>query len=141
MTDQKVQRKLAAILYADVADYSRLTGEDELRTHQKLGEHLDILTGSIEEHNGRVVHFAGDAILSEFSSVVDALTAAIVAQRVIGDKNNQEAEGQRLQFRIGINLGEVIVDRDDIFGDGVNVAARLENLSVIKTFGTIEPVI
>lgn len=129
MTDQKVQRKLAAILYADVADYSRMTGEDELRTHRKLGEHLDFLTNSIQAHDGRVVHFAGDAILAEFSSVVDAVTAAVEAQRIIGENNEQEPEGRKLQFRIGINLGEVIVDRDDIFGDGVNVAARLESLA------------
>ena len=129
MTDEKVQRKLVAILHADVAGYSRLTGSDELGTHRKLSDRLDVITKSIETHDGRVVNFAGDAILAEFGSVVDALAAAVESQRTITGQNADEPEDSRLEFRMGINLGEVIVDRDDIFGDGVNVAARLETLA------------
>ena len=129
MSDEQVQRRLAAIFYADVAGYSRLTGEDELGTHRRLSAYLDLLTSSIENQAGRVVHFAGDAILAEFGSVVDAVTAAVKAQRELAQRDAELPADQKLQFRIGINLGEIIVDRDDIFGDGVNVAARLEALA------------
>lgn len=129
MSDEQVQRRLAAIFYADVAVYSRLTGEDELGTHRRLSAYLDLLTSSIENQAGRVVHFAGDAILAEFGSVVDAVTAAVKAQRELAQRDAELPADQKLQFRIGINLGEIIVDRDDIFGDGVNVAARLEALA------------
>ena len=129
MGDQSVTRKLAAILYADVDGYSRLTGADEEGTHKTLSEHLDLVTTSIENHKGRVVHFAGDAVLAEFDSLVDAVTCATVAQKELRDRNDQLPVDRKLQFRMGINLGDVIVDRDDIFGDGVNVAARLENIA------------
>lgn len=129
MAEDDFERKLTAIFYADVAGYSRLTGQDEAGTHKALGESLDVITSSIGEHGGRVVHFAGDAILAEFNSVRASVNAAVAAQRQLREKNRGRAEDEKLQFRIGINLGEVIVDRDDIFGDGVNIAARLESLA------------
>ena len=124
-----VKRKLTAILYADVAGYSRLTGDDEEGTHRLLSAYLDVITATIEKHSGRTVHFAGDAVLADFGSVVDALACAVEAQRELRKRNEGLPEERRLQFRIGLNLGDVIVDRDDIYGDGVNIAARLEGLA------------
>ncbi len=124
-----VKRKLTAILYADVAGYSRLTGEDEEGTHRLLSAYLDVITANIEKHGGRTVHFAGDAVLADFGSVVDALACAVEAQRELRKRNEGLPEERRVQFRIGLNLGDVIVDRDDIYGDGVNIAARLEGLA------------
>ena len=124
-----IKRKLAAILYADVAGYSRLTGEDEEGTHRLLSAYLDVITATIEKHGGRTVHFAGDAVLAEFGSVVDSLACGVDAQRELRKRNEGLPDERRVQFRIGINLGDVIVDRDDIYGDGVNIAARLEGLA------------
>jgi len=129
MADDNLTRKLAAILYADVAGYSRLTGADEEATHRALRDSFDAVTGVIERHGGRVLHYAGDAILAEFASVVVALTAAIDIQRNLAARNRGIADDHRLAFRIGVNLGDVIVDRDELYGDGVNVAARLESLA------------
>jgi class 3 adenylate cyclase/pimeloyl-ACP methyl ester carboxylesterase len=129
MAADEVRRRLAAILYADVAGYSRLTGEDELGTHRQLAGALDLISHSIGAAGGRVVHYAGDAVLAEFSSVVAAVETAVRIQRALAEKGASVPRGRRLAFRIGINLGEVIVDRDDIYGDGVNVAARLESLA------------
>ncbi len=129
MGTEPLERKLAAILYADVAGYSRLTGEDEEGTHRALSAYLDTLTTSIEKHNGKVLHYAGDAVLAEFASVVNALTCAVVIQRDLKARSEHLPDQRRVQFRIGINLGDVIVDRDEIYGDGVNVAARLESLA------------
>jgi adenylate cyclase len=129
MPESGVTRKLTAILYADVAGYSRLTGEDEVGTHQALRTYLDIISAAVEDHSGRVVHYAGDAVLAEFTSVVAALTCAVKVQRDLADRNADVAAARQVQFRIGVNLGEVIVDRGDIYGDGVNVAARLETLA------------
>jgi adenylate cyclase len=124
-----VERKLTAILYADVAGYSRLTGLDEEGTHLALSNALDSITTSIESQNGVVLHYAGDAMLAEFASVVNALTCAVTIQRDLMDRNKEVPEERKLEFRIGINLGDVIVDRQEIYGDGVNVAARLECLA------------
>ena len=124
-----LERKLAAILYADVADYSRLTGLDEEGTHRMLSSCLDLMTQRIERFHGSVVHFAGDAILAEFATVSNALGCAALMQRDIAELTSDLDEDRKLQFRIGVNLGEVIVDRNDIYGDGVNVAARLEGLA------------
>ena len=129
MAQGTITRKLAAILYADVAGYSRLTGADEEGTHRTLDAYLDVFTASIKSHDGRVVHYAGDAVLAEFTSVVAALTSAAAVQRELEARNRDYPDDRKLRFRIGINLGEVIVDRDDIYGDGVNIAARLEGLS------------
>lgn len=122
-------RKLAAIVYADVAGYSRLTGEDEEGTHRRLSEFLDFITDSIGNHQGRVVHYAGDAVLADFGTVTEALSCSTHIQRELFRRNRDLPDDRRVEFRIGVNLGEVIVDRDDIYGDGVNVAARLESLA------------
>ena len=127
--EENVTRKLTAILYADVAGYSRLTGEDELGTHKRLGTALDLISGTIESKGGSVVHYAGDAVLADFGSVVAAVDCAVSIQRELAERNAKVADDKRLQFRVGVNLGEVIVDRGDIYGDGVNVAARLESLA------------
>ena len=122
-------RKLAGVLYADVAGYSRLTGEDEEGTHRMLSEYLDLISDAIEEHKGRVVHYAGDAVLADFGTVTEALSCSTSIQRELASRNRDLPDERKFQFRIGVNLGEVIVDRDDIYGDGVNVAARLESLA------------
>ena len=122
-------RKLAAILYADVVGYSRLTGEDEDGTHRLLSEYLDLISAEIKRLKGRVVHYAGDAILADFCTVTEALACAMGIQNDLATRNKNLREDRRMEFRIGINLGEVIVDRDDIYGDGVNIAARLESLA------------
>ena len=122
-------RKLAAILYADVAGYSRLTGEDEEGTHRRLSEYPDVIRDAIEEHQGRVVHYAGDAVLADFGTVTEALACSTSIQRELANRNQDLPDERKLQFRIGVNLDEVIVDRDDIYADGVNVAARLESLA------------
>ncbi len=125
----RLPRKLAAILYADVAGYSRLTGEGEEGTHRTLRTYLDLIASSIREHDGRVVHYAGDAVLADFGTVVDSLSCATAIQRELADRNSGVPDERKVQFRIGVNLGDVIVDADEIYGDGVNVAARLENLA------------
>jgi adenylate cyclase len=123
-------RRLAAILAADVAGYSRLMGADEEGTHERLKAHRrELVDPKISEHSGRIVKTTGDGMLAEFSSVVDAVRCAAELQRAMIDREANISEDRRIRFRIGINLGDVIVDGDDIFGDGVNVAARLEALS------------
>jgi adenylate cyclase len=129
MTPTELERKLTAIFYADVAGYSRLTGQDEAGTHRILSGYLDLITEEIERHGGRVVHFAGDAVLADFASILAAFETAVSIQRELRDRNREFTDENRLEFRIGLNLGEVIVDRNDIYGDGVNVAARLESLA------------
>ncbi|MFQ5995728.1 MAG: adenylate/guanylate cyclase domain-containing protein [Acidiferrobacterales bacterium] len=129
MGTEPLERKLAAILYADVAGYSRLTGEDEEGTHRTLSAYLDAITASIKNYHGTVMHFAGDAVLAEFAAVSDALACAIDTQHELKDRNKALSENSQVQFRVGVNLGEVIVDRGEIYGDGVNVAARLESLA------------
>jgi len=125
----RLPRKLAAILYADVAGYSRLTGEDEDATHRTLSEYLDLIASTIEFHQGQVVHYAGDAVLAKFDAVVDATSAAVAIQNELNSRNADLPTERLVQFRIGVNLGDVIEDRGDIYGDGVNVAARLESLA------------
>jgi adenylate cyclase len=123
-------RRLAAILAADVAGYSRLMGADEEGTHERLKAHRrELVDPKIREHKGRTVKNTGDGLLAEFASVVDAVRCAAEVQRAMIDREPQVPEDRRIRFRIGINLGDIIVDGDDIFGDGVNVAARLEALS------------
>ncbi len=126
---QRKTRKLAAILYADVAGYSRLTEADEEGTHDILSDYLDAISRAIEHHNGNVVHYAGDALLAEFATVVDALSCSVEVQRDLAERNAEQTADASVQFRMGINLGDVIVDRDDIYGEGVNVAARLDSLA------------
>ena len=124
-----LQRKLAGILYADVAGYSRLTGADEDGTHRALSGHLDCIARTVQDHSGSVVHYAGDAVLADFPTASDALRCAVAVQSEIARRDDALPEESRVRFRIGVNLGEVIVDRDDIYGDGVNIAARLEALA------------
>ena len=124
---QPLQHKLAAILYADVEGYSRLTGVDEAGTHRTLSSYLDLFSETIKAHRGEVKHYAGDAVLADFTTVSDALNCAVAFQNATRQKNETVAEDKRIQFRIGINLGEVIVDRGEVYGNGVNVAARVGN--------------
>jgi adenylate cyclase len=129
MSTEPLKRKLAAILYADVAEYSRLTGEDEEGTHRALRAYLDVIASHIQIHNGRVVHYAGDAVLAEFGAVSNALSCAVAVQCELDERNQELPYERQMRFRIGVNLGEVIADGDEIYGDGVNVAARLESLA------------
>jgi adenylate cyclase len=123
-------RRLAAILAADVAGYSRLMGADEEGTHERLQAHLrQLIDPKIEEHRGRVVKNTGDGLLAEFASIIDAVRCACEIQRAMLDRDLDLPEERRIRFRIGINLGDVIADGGDIFGDGVNIAARLEGLA------------
>jgi class 3 adenylate cyclase/TolB-like protein len=123
-------RRLTAILAADVAGYSRLMGADEEGTHERLKAHLrELVEPKIGEHRGRIVKNTGDGFLAEFASVVDAVRCAVEVQRGMAERNATNRSGERIEFRIGINLGDVIVEEHDIFGDGVNVAARLEALA------------
>ena len=129
MVSTPLLRKLAAILYTDVVGYSRLSGEDEYGTHRQLSACLDLISDTILHYSGRVVHYAGDAVLADFSTVTQALACAAAIQGKISEHNADLAEERKVRFRIGVNLGEVIVDRNDIYGEGVNVAARLESLA------------
>jgi adenylate cyclase len=123
-------RRLTAILAADVAGYSRLMGTDEEGTHERLRAHLrELVELEIAEHHGRIVKTTGDGMLVEFPSVVDAVRCAVEVQRGMVDRNSAILPEKRIEFRVGINLGDVIVEGEDIFGDGVNIAARLEALA------------
>jgi class 3 adenylate cyclase/ABC-type uncharacterized transport system substrate-binding protein len=130
MADQGVERKLAAILAADVAGYSRLVGLDEEGTLARLRAlRQDIIDPQIAAHRGRIVKTTGDGLLVEFVSVVDAVRCALSMQRAVAEQENTVADDRRIQFRTGINQGDIVVDGDDILGDGVNVAARLEGIA------------
>src|SRR5262250_174402 len=123
------QRRLAAIVSADVAGYSRLMGRDESGTLIALKTHRrELIDPKIVEYGGRIVKTTGDGLLLEFPSVVDAVRCAVDVQRGMAERNADVVADQRIDFRIGINIGDIIVDGDDIYGDGVNVAARLEAL-------------
>ena len=125
-----VQRRLAAILAADVVGYSRLMGEDEEGTLATLTAHLkELIEPCIAEHHGRVVKTTGDGLLVEFASVVDAVKCSVAFQEGMAERNADTPEDRRIVFRIGVNLGDVIVQDDDVYGDGVNIAARLEGLA------------
>jgi len=128
--EARVARRLTAVFAADVAGYSRLMGADEEGTLRRLQAHRrELIDPKVREHKGRIVKTTGDGMLAEFPSVVDAVRCAVEAQRGMLDREADTGEEQRIRFRIGINLGDVIVDQGDIFGDGVNVAARLEALA------------
>src|SRR5271163_2472344 len=123
-------RRLAAILASDVAGYSRLMGADEEGTHERLKAHRrELIDPKITEHHGRIVKTTGDGLLVEFASVVDAVRCAVEVQRAMPERNTGIAVDNSIELRIGINLGDVIVEGDDLYGDGVNIAARIEALA------------
>jgi class 3 adenylate cyclase/pimeloyl-ACP methyl ester carboxylesterase len=130
MPEPRVERRLAAILAADVAGYSRLMGVDEERTLAALTAHRrELIDPKITEHRGRIVKTTGDGVLVEFASAVDAVRCAMEIQRVMAERNAAVAEDRRIEFRMGINVGDIIIDAGDIYGDGVNIAARLEGIA------------
>ncbi len=135
-----MERKLTAILSADVEGYSRLMGEDEEATIRTLTSHRQVMTFLIPRHRGRVVDSPGDNLLAEFGSVVDAVKCAAIIQTTLRMENADLPQNRRMEFRIGINLGDVIVDGERIYGDGVNIAARMEGLAEgggIRISGTV----
>ena len=129
MAKEGFKRKLTAILSADVEGYSRLMGDDEEATVRTLTSYREVLSTLIQQHNGKVLDSPGDNLLAEFVSVVDAVQCAVAVQKEIKSRNEQLPENRRMQFRIGVNLGDVIEDEERIYGDGVNVAARTEGLA------------
>ncbi len=130
MEPQDVERRLAAILAADVVGYSRLMEADEPGTLAALTAHREeLIEPKIAGHNGRMVKLMGDGVLVEFASVVDAVACAVAIQRGMAERNTEVPEEQQIQFRMGINLGDVIIQGDDIYGDGINIASRLEGLA------------
>jgi adenylate cyclase len=130
LTEERVERRLAAILAADVAGYSRLMGQDEAGTLGRLRAHRrELIDPKIAEHKGRIVKTTGDGILIEFPSVVEAVACAVAVQRGMAERNAGTPEEQRIVFRVGVNLGDIIIEDNDIHGDGVNLAARLEGLA------------
>jgi class 3 adenylate cyclase len=130
VTVERVERRLAAVLAADVAGYSRLMGLDEEGTLARLkAARKAIVDPAIALHRGRIVKTTGDGMLVEFASAVDAVRSAVEIQRRMPERNSAAPEDQRVQFRIGIHVGDIIFDENDIFGDGVNIAARLESIS------------
>ena len=130
MAEERVQRKLAAILAADVAGYSRLMGEDDAGTRARFNADLhELIEPAIASRLGRIVKTTGDALLVEFASVVDGVQCAVEIQKGMAERDTDVPDDQRIEFRIGVNLGDVIIEGDEIHGDGVNVAARLEGLA------------
>src|SRR5262244_606870 len=123
----RVGRRLAAIVAADVVGYSRLMGLDEVGTARTLREHRNVTDALVAKHGGRIVKTTGDGVLLEFPSVVDAVECAVAMQAVMAERNKGVPEDWRMLFRIGINLGDILIEGDDILGDGVNIAARIEN--------------
>jgi adenylate cyclase len=131
LSSEPVERRLTAILAADVAGYSRLIGADEEGTLAQLKAFRKTLVDpTIAKHRGRIVKTTGDGMLVEFASAVDAARCAVEVQRGMADENTEIPQAKRIEFRIGIHLGDIIIDDNDIFGDGVNIAARLESIAV-----------
>src|SRR5882724_3174179 len=129
LASDRVQRRLTAILAADVAGYSRLMGLDEAGTARTLHEHRAAVDPIVASFGGRIVKTTGDGVLLEFPSIVAAVDCAVVVQNLMRERNRDVPEERRMLFRIGINLGDVLIDGDDILGDGVNIAARLEGVA------------
>src|ERR1700690_554136 len=130
MAEARVKRRLAAILAADVVSYSRMMGTDEEGTLAALKAYRrELIDPKIAEHRGRIVKTTGDGLLVEFASVVDALRCAVEFQRGMAERNVEVPREKLIEFRVGIHQGDIIIDGGDIFGDGVNVAARLEGLA------------
>jgi len=134
MVEERAQRRLAAILAADVVGYSRLMEQDEAGTFERLRAYRkELIEPEVAQHQGRVFKLMGDGLLAEFASVVEAVECAAVVQRAMAERNAGLAEDRRIDLRIGINLGDVIVEGDDRYGDGVNIAARLQQLAELAT--------
>ncbi len=129
MAEGRVTRKLAAILAADVEGYTRLMRDDEEATLSTLSDYREVIDNLIVRHDGRIFSTGGDSVLAEFGSAVEAVRCAISFQEEIAVRNAELPDHRRLRFRIGINVGDVMVKGDDLFGDGVNVAARLEGVA------------
>jgi len=130
MSDQHAERKLAAILAADVAGYSRLMHADEEGTLRRFRAHLrELIEPRIAQHRGRIVKRAGDGLLIDFASAVEAVRCAVAIQAGMAEREHDMAPERRIAFRMGINLGDIVIDGEDIYGDGVNIAARLEALA------------
>ena len=128
-TEQNVTRKLKAILSADVKGYSLLMADDEAFTIKTLKKHRSIMSMLIEQYTGRVVDSPGDNVLAEFASAVDVVQCAVEIQKVLKEKNQDLPDDKKLEFRIGVNIGDIVQDGDRIYGSGVNVAARIEGLA------------
>ena len=129
LTSNRVERRLAAIIAADVAGFSRLMGLDEVGTAHTLREHRAASDALVTKHGGRIVKTTGDGVLLEFPSVVDAVECAVAVQAVMAERNDAIPQDRRMLYRIGINLGDILIEGDDILGDGVNLAARLESIA------------
>jgi len=129
MSDDKVKRRLTTVLCADVHGYSRLMGANEAATLGTLRRYRTAIAGLVERHDGRIVNTWGDAVIAEFASVVEAVQCAVEIQQEISNQDSDLPHADRMRFRIGINLGDVMVDGSDIYGDGVNIAARLQELA------------
>jgi adenylate cyclase len=129
MNQEGFKRKLTAVLSADVAGYSRLMAEDETATVKTLETYREVMSTLIKQHRGRVIDSPGDNLLAEFTSVVDAVQCAVAVQKEFQARNAELPENRRMEFRIGVNLGDVIEEGERIYGDGVNIAARLEALA------------
>ena len=127
--DNNVTRKLRAILSADVKGYSLLMADDEVHTIQTLKAYRSLMSDFIQQHFGRVIDNPGDNLLAEFGSAVDAVECAVEVQKKLKKENARYVENKRLQFRIGVNIGDVVQDEDRIYGSGVNVAARIEGIA------------
>src|SRR5436309_4951264 len=129
LSGTRVERRLAAVLAADVAGYSRLMGLDEVGTANILRGHRAVSDGLVAKHGGRIVKTTGDGLLLEFASVVDAVECAVAVQAAMAERNDGVPQDRRMLFRIGINLGDILIEGEDILGDGVNIAARLESIA------------
>ncbi|GLR86904.1 adenylate/guanylate cyclase domain-containing protein [Bradyrhizobium iriomotense] len=129
MTDDKVKRRLTTVLCADAQGYSRLMEADEAGTLETLRRYRAAIAGLVERHEGRIVNTWGDAVIAEFASVVEAVQCAVEIQQEISNRDSDPSHAHPMRFRIGINLGDVMVDGSDIYGDGVNIAARLQELA------------
>ncbi|MGD8943411.1 MAG: adenylate/guanylate cyclase domain-containing protein, partial [Desulfobacterales bacterium] len=129
MPDEGFTRKLAAIFSADAVGYSRLMGDDEEATIRTLTEYRETIIAQVKQHKGRVVDSPGDNVLAEFASVVDAVRCAVETQKQIAERNSGLPENRQMLFRIGVNLGDIVDEGERIYGDGVNITARLESLA------------
>ena len=129
MTEEGIKRKLAAILSADVEGYSRLMDQNEELTIRTLTSYRSAISDLVQEYRGRVVDTPGDNILAEFGSVVDAVKSAVKIQKELAERNAELPMEQRMQFRIGVNLGDVVEEESRIYGDGINIAARVESMA------------